>query len=279
MRKAFSMIELVFIIVMIGILAGASIWYLPRTNLKQAAESIINNLKYTKTLAQLDDRFFGISDTKYFDDLAITDKANAQKTQMEHYQCGYWQFQFHQSAGKSDTTTINTYSIFADNAGSGSKNFDGKPIDGDIIARDPMTKACISGYNSDNIKECEDNFSPEARFGNTFGVELDNITSDDCGYAKNSTFSIFFDGDGMPYCKSGQANCTTTTKPKRLTKPVTITLKRKQETAYICITPSGLIDGGNVRDKNGNARKTTDGKLRGIPVQNGKCQEEGEWLK
>lgn len=284
MKKAFTVIEVVFVVVMIGILAGVAVWYMPRTQLKQATESIINNLKYTKTLAQLDDRFFGVKDIDYFNTLSIADKDVAAREQIKLYKCGKWQFQFHQASGNNVST--NTYTIFADNAGSATKNFDGKPMDGDVIARDPMTKACISGYNDNNLKECTDNFSNEARFGDTYGVELYNITSNDCtGYRSNTTFSIFFDSEGMPYCKVGQATCnydssnansvkneaSNATLPKRLTSPITIKLKRGGESAHICITKNGLIDAGNPKDKNGNPLKDGSGRIRGIPLTNGIC--------
>ena len=282
MRKGFTVVEVVFVVVMLGILAVAAIWTMPRTELKQATESMINNLKYTKSLAQLDDRFFGMEDANYFNETTIADKTQAARRQVEHYQCGKWQFQFHQSSGNSNAT--NTYTIFADSAGADSKSFDGKPMDGDSIARDPMTKACISGYNDNNLSsECKNNnFSPEARFGDSFGVEVENITSDDCTYAKNSTFSVFFDSDGMPYCKAGQSTCTSANAnslPKRLTKSVTIKLKRKGETSYICVTKGGIIDFGNLVDKDGKPRKTTNNKLRGIPVKDERCQEEDQWLQ
>lgn len=286
MKRAFTVIEVVFIMVMIGILAVAAMWYMPRTNLKQATESIINNLKYTKTLAQLDDRFFGVKDSDYFNETSITNKNTAAINQIKLHKCGKWQFQFHQASGNSSSK--NTYTIFADNAGSSTKNFDGKPMDGDIIARDPMTKACISGYNSTNLKDCSDNFSNEARFGDTYGVELDSIVSNDCnGYKPNSTFSIFFDSDGMPYCKVGQANCdynssnindvkneaSNATLPKRLTSPITIKLKRGSADAYICITKNGLIDAGNPKDKKGNPLKDKNGKIRGIPLYQNICTD------
>lgn len=286
MRKAFTVIEVVFVVVMIGILAAVAVWYLPRTNLKQATESIVNNLRYTKTLAQLDDRFFGVKDSDYFDTVATNSKNDAAIKQIRHYKCGKWQFQFHTSTGSS--ISANTYTIFADNAGSDSKSFDGKPMDGDVIARDPMTKSCLSGYSENNIKECADNFSNEARFNDTYGVELDTIISNDCsGFKNSSTFSIFFDSNGMPYCKVGQATCTydsgnvndvkneanNTTLPKRLTSPITIIMKRKSANSYICITKNGLIDVGNPKDKNGNPIKDSNGKIRGIPVTNGVCDD------
>ena len=268
-RKAFTMIELVFVIVMIGILSAVSIWYLPRTELKQAAETMINNLKYTKTLAQLDDRYFLMGDANQTDKTIINNQvaANADKKAL-------WQFQFHASNNSgSDSGADNTYTIYAENATSGSTtNFDGKPMNGDMIAQDPMTKECISGFSGTDLRNCTDNygFAREARFYDTYQTELESIQSDDCnGWRKSYTFAIYFDSKGLPYCKLNNKG-----KINPLTKSITIKLKRKSETAYICITKGGIIEGGNLVDKNGNEIKDKEGRNRGIPVdRNGKCYD------
>ena len=266
-KKAFTMIELVFVIVMIGILSAVSIWYLPRTELKQAAETMINNLKYTKTLAQLDDRYFLMGDANQTDKTIINNQvaANADKKAL-------WQFQFHASNNSGSTSgSQNSYTIYAENATNSGTNFDGIPMNGDMIARDPMTKDCISGYgtNSSNQNDCKA-YAKDARFYDTYQTELESIQSDDCnGWRKSYTFAIYFDSKGLPYCKLNNKGTIT-----RLTKSITIKLKRKGETAYICITKGGIIEGGNLVDKNGNEIKDKEGRNRGIPVdRNGKCYD------
>ena len=266
------MIELVFVIVMIGILSAVAIWYLPRTELKQAAETMINNLKYTKTLAQLDDRQFLMSDEQYFDTVA-KNQTNAQKevamqNQVKDWKKGMWQFQFHTT--RAGANAQNTYTIYAQQATPTGTSFDGQPGNLDIIAKDPMTKDCISGYGGTNLRNCK-TYAKDARFYDTFQTELESIQSDDCsGWNKNSTFAIFFDAKGMPYCRLGN----NTNNPTPLTKSITIKLKRKGETAYICITKGGIIEGGNLVDKNGNEIKDKEGRNRGIPVdRNGKCYD------
>lgn len=256
-RSAFSMMELIFVIVIIGIMAAVSIWYLPRTELKQAAETMMTNLKYTKTLAQLDDRYFAMGDEKYFDN--APKKAEAQ---VQNWHLGMWQFQFHST--KAGTNTAHTYSIYVDEANT-TGGFDGMPNNSAKIARDPMTKECISGYSGTNLRDCDDKFAKEARFYDTFQTELESIQSDDCPWRSNQGFSIYFDSKGLPYCKIGNnAN-----EPTRLTKPITIKLKRKKESAYICITKGGIVDYGNLLDKNGNPLKDKEGRNRGIPVEKG----------
>lgn len=267
------MMELVFIIVIIGIMAAVSVWYLPRTELKQAGETMINNLKYTKTLAQLDDRQFLMKDEQFFNtvanNLTAQQKELAMQRQVENWRNGMWQFQFHST--RTGTNAQNSYTIYAEQASATNTSFDGQPNNLDIIAKDPMTKECISGYSGTNLRDCNDRYAKEARFYDTYQTELDSIQSDDCkGWNKNATFAIFFDSSGMPYCRLGNNNKT----PTSLTKSITIKIKRKSESAYICITKGGIIEGGVPVDKNGKEQKDSDGRNRGIPVDNsGKCYD------
>lgn len=275
-RSAFSMMELVFVIVIIGIMAAVSIWYLPRTELKQAAETMITNIKYTKTLAQLDDRYFAMGDEQYFaairGNLTASQKDAIMKRQVQNWQRGMWQFQFHSTNNTSSQQGAqNTYTIYAENASSSqSTNFDGKPMNGDTIAIDPMTKECISGYgtNSGNLSDCKA-FAKEARFYDTFQTELSSIKSQsNCKWNKGNTFAIYFDNKGNPYCKATNSG---TIQP--LTESLTIELKRKNENAYICITKGGIIEGG-VPIKNGQPQTDSEGRMRGVPVDNsGKCYD------
>lgn len=270
-RSAFSMMELVFVIVIIGIMAGVSIWYLPRTELKQAAETMMTNIKYTKTLAQLDDRYFSMGDERYLNEvrsgLSDAQKKAIMENQVKEWKKGMWQFQFHSTNNTtSQQGAQNTYTIYAEQASSSaSTNFDGKPMNGDLIARDPMTRECISGYgtNSGNLSDCKA-FAKEARFYDTFQTEIDDIKSqNNCKWSKNNTFAIYFDNKGNPYCKSTNNG---TIQP--LTESITIKLKRKSETAYICITKGGIIDSGNV-----SGVKDDNGRVRGIPVENEQCKD------
>lgn len=281
-RSAFSMMELVFVIVIIGIMAGVSIWYLPRTELKQAGETMINNLKYTKTLAQLDDRQFLMRDEQFFNtvagNLTQAQKEVAMQNQVKDWKKGMWQFQFHETTDltgkKPDSTrSAQTYTIYSELAStSEAKPFDGRPMNGDIIAQDPMTKQCISGYSGTNLRNCTDNYgyAKEARFYDTYQTQVDNIDSNDCRtWKKGNTFAIYFDSNGKPYCKVDNESDI-----KALSAPITIRLKRKNETAYICITKGGIIEGGVLVGTDGKPQKDKEGRMRGISVgNNGKCQD------
>lgn len=242
MRSAFSLIELVFVIVILGILSAVSIMYIPRDDVSQATDYLIHNIKYTKTLAQLDDRYFGMLDVKFKADgsgrLETQNIEVKDRNQVQDWKNGLWRIQFH----RSGTNAKNSYSIYADNAKNGTtNNFDGIPNNDDIIARDPQNQACLSGYSLSNLKECENNFSPGVKLEETYGVLIDNIQAQpNCQPAANGAFSILFDNKGTPYCRQ---SATASIEP--LTAPIRITLKRGSTTANICVTKGGVVYGTN----------------------------------
>lgn len=57
MRKAFTMIELVFVIVVIGILAAVIIPNTRTNPLQEAAIQLLSHIKYTQHLAMTDDTY------------------------------------------------------------------------------------------------------------------------------------------------------------------------------------------------------------------------------
>ncbi|RAX55202.1 hypothetical protein CCY99_00450 [Helicobacter sp. 16-1353] len=233
MRKAFSMMELVFIIVMLGVMAAVAIMYIPQTGLQQATDYMIQNIKYAKLLAQTDDRYYAMGDN------SLTSSVN-QSTQTRYWQAGMWQVQFHMSGDNIG------YSIYADTGRSASTtNFDGRPMAGDLIAKSPQNKACLSAYSMSNLPtECENNIAKEVRLYETYNVYYDSITiQEDC--KETNTARVYFDNEGLPYCGPVNISGTTATLPKRLTTDVIIKLKRRNQTATICISPGGLIYGSS----------------------------------
>ena len=56
-RLAFTMLELVFVIVVIGILAALAMPNLSTSPLQQAAEEIAGHIRYTQHLAMMEDKY------------------------------------------------------------------------------------------------------------------------------------------------------------------------------------------------------------------------------
>ncbi len=57
MKKAFTMMELVFVIVVVGILSAMIAPNFQRNSLREAADQLISHIRYTQHLAMMDDKF------------------------------------------------------------------------------------------------------------------------------------------------------------------------------------------------------------------------------
>ena len=64
-RFAFTMLELVFVILVIGILAGLAMPNLSTSPLQQAAEQIAGHIRYTQHLAMMEDKYNDQNETWY----------------------------------------------------------------------------------------------------------------------------------------------------------------------------------------------------------------------
>ena len=75
MKKAFTMIELIMVIVVVGILTAIMIPRFTDDKLREAADQIISHIRYTQHLAMIDDRF-DPTDSNWY---------------KERWQIGFWQ--------------------------------------------------------------------------------------------------------------------------------------------------------------------------------------------
>ena len=57
MKKAFTMLELVLVIVIVGILSFALVNGWERNTLREAADQLVNHIRYTQHLAMQEDKF------------------------------------------------------------------------------------------------------------------------------------------------------------------------------------------------------------------------------
>ena len=65
LRKAFSLMELVFVIIIIGILAVLAMPNFDRQPLEEAAEQVASHIRYTQHLAMIDDKY-DINDATWY---------------------------------------------------------------------------------------------------------------------------------------------------------------------------------------------------------------------
>jgi len=165
MKKAFTMIELVFVMVIVGILSAMIAPNFQGNSLREAADQVISHIRYTQHLAMMDDKY-DPSDPNWF-----------RKR---------WQMVFGTSAYTDGKIA---YTIFADTA----SNHSGQ-ADISEMAKNPLdiTKRLSGGY-SGTLHTSDSRATKEMNIGKKYGV----ISSTLSGGCNNSRIS--FDYLGRPF--------------------------------------------------------------------------------
>lgn len=165
MKKAFTMLELVFVIVVIGILAAVVIPRIGSNKLQEAAIQVVSHIRYTQHLAQVDDRF-NSADSEWYKDR--------------------WQIFFASTAGSNNQWA---YSIFSDNAGASTGNPDVSET-----AKNPLdsSKYLTGGYSAIPFDDSRATF--ELNIGRKYGVTGVDFSAN----CKVNGLRIAFDHVGRP---------------------------------------------------------------------------------
>lgn len=176
MKKAFTMIELVFVIVIVGILSYFAASGFQRNPLREAADQVVSHIRYTQHLAMQDDRF-DTNDANWFQ--------------------GRWQIRFFQNLQFTavlppvkDYPNEWAYSIYSDNP-----NYTHLPNLTEL-ARNPLNQNqyLSGGYNNTLHVENEQSMK-EMRLKTKYGIQ--NITFG--GGCRAGISHIQFDEIGRPY--------------------------------------------------------------------------------
>jgi len=166
MKKAFTMIELVFVIVIVGIISVMIAPNFQGNNLRQAADQLVSHIRYTQHLAMMDNKF-DINDDDWFQER--------------------WQIAFVTPADAFAEGWA--YTIF------GSTDHDANPDNGEV-AVNPLnpSKLLTGGYTGfqtfDNPAS-----TIEMNLGKTYGIE-NILFSNTCQFAGSQRIS--FDSIGRP---------------------------------------------------------------------------------
>jgi Tfp pilus assembly protein FimT len=162
--RAFTMIELIFIIIVIGILAAVIIPRSRDTRLREAADQIVSHIRYTQHLAMMNDVFDPTDNIWYRE---------------------RWQMKFEQDAGSW------TYTIFSDEDKDGNANIT-------EIARNPQDSSRrLTGIVSPLHGVTENLITKDLNIGTTYGIRGANgIVFADC--KNDNDRVIFFDYLGRP---------------------------------------------------------------------------------
>lgn len=199
LKKAFTMLELIFVIVVVGILA-AIIFSQTRTDpIYEAANQVLSHIRYTQHLAMVDDKYVS----------------------GQNWWRARWQIYFkHDNDGSQDVV----YMIYSD------LNLDGVGVsanpDAGEIAEDPMSGRDLTGdslYATTSIGSMN--------LSNRYGVvqaNMNNLMAGGCANGRR----IFFDHLGRPLLESD-----TNSSEQILVTNCDITLTNGNENLVIRIAP------------------------------------------
>lgn len=180
MKKAFTMLELVFVIVVVGILTAMIAPNFQRNSVREAADQLISHIRYTQHLAMINDRF-DTTDSTWF--------------------LGRWQIHFYNNAGSDNQWA---YTIFSDwKAGHA-----GNPDPGEVAVNplDP-TKLLTGGTSGTGLVQYGDaEATKELNIGHKYGVTTVQFS----GGCRSNVPYISFDSLGRPF------NSFTNTQPYEL---------------------------------------------------------------
>jgi len=179
-KNAFSMLELVFVIVIIGILAATIIPQTKTNPLQEAAVQLASHIKYTQHLAMMDDRY---------------DSSNIDSNGTVKWYKERWQLVF---SNNENTDHQLGYTIFSDHKddSTGEPNID-------EIAKNPQNpnQLMSGGYTGTvKLKIGHSDFMgmKKLNIGKTYAV-ISVTFSDSCDGSNGSATRISFDHLGRPF--------------------------------------------------------------------------------
>ncbi|QPH95057.1 type II secretion system protein [Campylobacter concisus] len=218
-KRAFTMIELIFVIVVVGILAAIMIPKLNRNASREAANQILTHIRYTQHLAMQDDKY------------SITEKGWAKQR---------WTIAFAKdkvdgcSVDKNNELTWK-YSVFFDKSLNGNINSESE-VANDIYK---SGKLLSGGWSSGIVTEatCK-KWNKELNLGKRFGIASVDF-KDGC----NGMQTIIFDEMGRPMRVASTTSGGAKRPYDRLLKKdcsITITDKRGNQTTITIEKESGF---------------------------------------
>lgn len=173
MKKAFTMLELVFVIVVVGILSYFVSTGFQRNPLREAADQVVSHIRYTQHLAMMDDKF-SATDSNWF--------------------LGRWQIRFSTANG------YQSYFIMADTILS---SYDANPnapanFSYSEVAKDPLNsnKYLIGTTYSSFDTGSNEHINSKLNFTSSYGI---NDISMSGGSTGSTASRIVFDELGRPY--------------------------------------------------------------------------------
>jgi len=227
MKKSFTLIELIIVIVVIAILVIKTNFVLSDTSLNQAADQVVSNINYARELALKDNKFqyYPISNSKI------------ELNRTKYWFKQWWQIRFSKSNDEY------WYEVFSDVPIDSGKNFDRvgytpTSLQNFSIAHDGQKKLLIGICGGSNYPDCED-INQKLNLTKYYGIKK-------IKYTNLNTKRLIFDNYGNIYLREGDVGDGEDINPYDkneripLTKTAKITLCKDdncEKNISICITP------------------------------------------
>lgn len=170
-HNAFTMLELIFVIVVAGIIIALAMPRMDDSNLRQAADQVVRHIQYTQHLAMMDDKFDD-GESNWFN--------------------RRWTLRFQPNVvfGGKPFNNAWTYTIFSD-----LPNFAGHHPDLNGMARNPLdTNKFLSGGYDNTLSPEDSRAMKELQLNKNFGIQ--NITFS--GGCRANVQYLHFDYLGRP---------------------------------------------------------------------------------
>lgn len=225
-KRAFTMIELIFVIVVVGILAAIMIPKLNRNASREAANQILIHIRYTQHLAMQDDKY-----------------ENFISNQPKPWFKTRWGITFNKTSLYDecliDKPGIKTwkYSVFFDNSFKGNINSESE-VANDIYKSGKLLSGGWSGISTDACKKINKELNIEKRFGVISVVFKDGcsgmqtINFDEMGRPMKVVSVTKNRGAKRPYDRLLKKDCKITITDKRGNQ-TTITIEKESGFASI----------------------------------------------
>ncbi|MFT5836015.1 MAG: prepilin-type N-terminal cleavage/methylation domain-containing protein [Sulfurimonas sp.] len=185
MKKAFTMIELVFVLVVIGILAAVMIPNMQSTKLREAAIQVVSHIRYTQHLAMVDDKFDSKDNDWYQERWRIRFKKDLVYSIL---------------TPSGTTSNVWAYTIYSDNS------HDGNPNLSEMAINPLNANQYLSGGYNDTLHLDDEKSMKEMRLGTKYGIHEVSFS----GGCRSDILYIYFDHLGRPF------NSMNTTSPYEL---------------------------------------------------------------
>lgn len=182
-KQAFTLVELVIVIVVSAILSSIAISKIHINSLKYAAYSVLNDIRYAKSLSLTSDVYLKTSSLLFID---------------SDYYKSYWQFRIHCIANEKSGKTYKCkskdkdygYTIFSDFSGTHTGNPDLKEVAKDYINNSKYLGARFSG-----ISALDSDYTDRTNLTQEFGIKYINLFYVD-KFSPKSVSTIMFDEFG-----------------------------------------------------------------------------------